>query len=219
MILLGLTRWVLRHRALVIVGWLALTVGGAIAVTPATRAMTADFGALPGRPGYETNQRILHDYGNGGATDPLVLTVTLPPGSTVDSPGIPAELAAAFGGAVAAVGDARLISYPTTGDRALVSADGRSTFALLYPPAAETYPPYAEAIPRLNQALSNLRVAGAPVELTGTDALFVQSSDAPGRACSPRPCSPVPARCWCWPSSSVPSWRSSRWSWRSSPSS
>ena len=142
--------------------------------------MTADFGSLPGRSGYETNQRILHDYGNGGATDPLVLTVTLPPGTTVDSPGIRAELATAFGGAVAAVGDARLISYPGTGDRALVSADGRSTFALLYPPAAETYPPYAEVIPRLNQALSNLRVAGAPVGLTGTDALFVQSSDATG---------------------------------------
>src|SRR4051812_34062414 len=129
MILLSLTRWVLRHRLLVVLGWLALTVAGAVAVAPATGAMTSDFGALPGRPGYETNRQILRTYGNGGAVDPLVLVVTLAEGTTVDSPGVLAELAYTLDRIVAATGEARVVSYPGTGDRGLVSADGRTTFA------------------------------------------------------------------------------------------
>src|SRR5688500_16994921 len=93
MMLLGLTRWVLQHRLLVALSWLALAVAGAAGVTPAVDAMTPDFGALPGRSGYETNQQILRTYGNGGATDPVVLVVTLPEGTTVDGPGVRAELA------------------------------------------------------------------------------------------------------------------------------
>src|SRR5689334_2974850 len=88
-----LTRWVLRHRALVVIGWAALTVAGGVAVGPITGAMTSDFGALPGRPGYEANQRIQQTFGSGAAADPLVLVVTLPPGTTVDTPGVTADLA------------------------------------------------------------------------------------------------------------------------------
>lgn len=174
--ILALTRWVLRHRLIVVLGWLALTVAGALAVTPATNAMTDDFGALPGRPGYETNQRILRAYGNGGAADPLVLVVTLPEGTTVDD--VTAELDRTFDEARSAAGAGRIVSYPDTGDRGLVSADGRTTFALLYPPAQAAFPPYAESLPRLTEALGT--VAGEPVRLTGTDALFTQSSDASG---------------------------------------
>jgi RND superfamily putative drug exporter len=173
--ILGLTRWVLRHRLVVLIGWLVLTAAGAVAVTPAINAMTDDFGALPGRPGYETNQQILHTYVDGGAADPLVLVVTLPEGTTVDS--VRPELARTFDGLAAG---ARLVSYPDTGDRGLVSADGRTTFALLYPEAEDSFPPYARALPALEQALAHARVAGEPVRLTGTDALFVQSSDASG---------------------------------------
>ena len=186
-----LTRWVLRNKALVLTGWLLATVAGALAVTPATEAMTPDFGALPGRPGYETNQEILRTYGHGGAADPLVLVVTLPAGITVDSPGVAADLTAAVdaakgaaagatGGGAGGTTGARTVSYPSTGDRGLVSADGRTTIALLYPPAGETFPPYATALPAVTTALAARPVAGAPVRLTGTDALFVESGDADG---------------------------------------
>jgi len=180
MVLFRLTRWVLRHRLSVILGWLVLTVAGAASVMPAIDAMTPDFGALPGRPGYETNQQILRDYGNGGAADPLVLAVTLPDGDTVDRPGVRAELAHAFDRIAATTGEARVVSYPGTGDRGLVSADARTTFALLYPPAGSEFPPYAAWLPGLERAVADARVAGAPLRLTGTDALFVQSSAASG---------------------------------------
>ncbi|TDD94642.1 MMPL family transporter [Actinomadura rubrisoli] len=177
MFLLRLTRWVLRHRLLVVLGWLAVTVAGAAAASPAIGAMTSDFGALPGRPAYETNQHVLRTYGNGGATDPVVLTVTLPQGTTVDGSGVRADLAAAFDRIAAG---ARIASYPGTGDRGLVSADGRTTFALLYPSAVETYPRYARSLPAVERAAAGVRVRGAPVRVTGTDALFVQSSEAGG---------------------------------------
>ncbi|HCT79946.1 MAG TPA: MMPL family transporter [Micromonosporaceae bacterium] len=178
--LLGLTRWILRHRLLVVLGWLALTVAGAAAVTPAIDAMSSDFGSLPGRPGYETNQQILRTYGNGAAADPLVLVVTLPQGTTVDSPGVGAQLAQAFDRIAKASPESRIASYPNTGDRGLVSADGRTTFALLYPPAAETFPPFAPALPALQLVLAETSVAGAPMQLTGTDVLFVSASEANG---------------------------------------
>lgn len=77
-VILDLTRWVLRHRLLVVLGWLALTLAGGAAVTPAINAMTSDFGALPGRPGYETNEQILRTYGNGGGADPLLRSLLVP---------------------------------------------------------------------------------------------------------------------------------------------
>ena len=167
------------------VGWLAPHRSGGAGGDPGGQRHDDDFGALPGRPGYETNQEILRRYGDGGAADPLVLTVTLPAGTTVDTPGVRDELAAAVDRA-AAHGRRRrgTVSYPGTGDRGLVSADGRTTFALLYPPAGADVPAYAPSVAALDPALAEIRVAGAPLRLTGTDALFVASSDAdrPGPA-------------------------------------
>jgi RND superfamily putative drug exporter len=180
MVLLPLTRWVLRHRRLVLLAWLVLTVAGAVAVTPATRAMTSDFGALPGRPGYETNQRILHTYGDGGAADPLVLVARLPPGATVDQPAIRADLAEAFARIAAVTGTSRYVSYVDTGDPGLVAAGGRTTFALLYPPAGDQFPVYARSLPAVERAVAEATPPGMTLSVTGTEALFTQSSDATG---------------------------------------
>ena len=61
--------------------------------------------------------------------------VTLPKGTTVDSPGVAGELKAALGKVQAALPDARVASYASTHDRAFVSKDGRTTFALVSIPA------------------------------------------------------------------------------------
>lgn len=187
----ALTRWVLNHRLLVVLGWVVATIAGAAAVGPATGAMTQDFGALPGRPGYETNQEILSTYGNGGAAEPVVLVVTLPTGLTVDSPGVRDELSTTFR---QVSGGTRMVSYADTGDRGLVSDDGRTTFALVYPAASSAFPPYADALPALEQAVNGARVAGAPVRLTGTDALFTQPATPADRVCCWKPSSPAPVR-------------------------
>jgi putative drug exporter of the RND superfamily len=176
----ALTRWVLRHKALVVICWLGLTAAGVASAPRAIQAMSSDFGSLPGRPAYEANQQIRRLYGNGGDANPLVLVVRLPDGTTVDTPGVRAELAAAVGRAAQAVGGGRAASYDDGGDRGFVSADGRTTFALLYPPPGPEFPAYAAVLPRLEQALDGTRVGGSPVQVTGTEVLFAQSSEAEG---------------------------------------
>ena len=85
-----LTHRVLQHKRLVIIGWLVLTVVGMMAAGPATKALNQKF-SVPGREGWETNQTILHTFGNGGENPPLIPVVTLPAGKTVNSPGVRTE--------------------------------------------------------------------------------------------------------------------------------
>jgi hypothetical protein len=96
----------------------------------------------------------------------------LPAGTTVDSPGVREQLAAVFGRADQALPGARTASWPSTGDRAFVSDDGRTAFALVYPVADFASPTaYAEPIARLSAALAGQSVAGAPVHVTGASIL------------------------------------------------
>jgi RND superfamily putative drug exporter len=78
----ALTRWVLRHKTLVVIVWLGLTAAGAASAPRAIEAMSSDFESLPGRPGYEANQEIRRVYGTGGDANPLVLVVQLPVGAS-----------------------------------------------------------------------------------------------------------------------------------------
>ena len=180
MLVAALTRWVLRHKILVVLCWLGLTAAGAASAPQAIRAMSSDFGSLPGRPGYEANQEIRRLYGNGGDANPLVLVVRLSEGTTVDTPGVRAQLATAVDRAAQAAGGGRAASYADGGDRGYVSADGRTTFALLYPPPGPGFPAYVAVLPGLERALDGIRVGGASVQVTGTDVLFAQSSGAEG---------------------------------------
>jgi putative drug exporter of the RND superfamily len=124
------SRWVLAHRRSVAGFWLVVTIAGFATLRPAADALTQDF-TVPGREGYETNREIADRYGNGGSIVPIVPVVALPEGTTVDSPGVTEELDAALARVQEALPDARLASYASTGDRAFVSENGRTTFALL----------------------------------------------------------------------------------------
>ncbi len=66
----GLTRFVLRHRRLVAISWLILTVAGMASAGPAWKALSDQF-SVPGREGYETNAAITRTFGNGGNSPPL----------------------------------------------------------------------------------------------------------------------------------------------------
>ncbi|GIJ72378.1 MMPL family transporter [Virgisporangium ochraceum] len=162
----GWTDRVLRHRWLVIVGWAVVAVvGGAFAPTTIDR-LSYDFG-LPGQPAYETNQDIRAQFGNGGGqADPLVVTVTVPAGTTLDDPAARGELGAAFG-RLAQPGW-RVVSALDTGYEApFVSSDRRTAVALVYPNVTPGPVTYAEAEPRLAATVADARVAGAPLLVTG----------------------------------------------------
>jgi RND superfamily putative drug exporter len=174
-----LTGWVLRHKRLVVGFWIVVTVAAFAAIGPATKALSPEF-TVPGQEGYETNRAIAATYGNGGDVTPIVPVVQLPAGKTVDSPGVTRELDAALAKVKTALPQARFASYASTHDKAFVSKDGRTTFALVYIPSKQGVDP-GQAEARLAQeALAGVKVAGAPVEVTGLDALRAAGKDNAG---------------------------------------
>jgi RND superfamily putative drug exporter len=161
-----MARLVLRHRLLIGLAWLAVLAAALISVSHVSGRLSQQT-SLPGQPGYVTNQQILHRYGMDGAQQPLVPVVTLPPGQT--AAGERAELARAFAEVASAQPGTRVLSYPSTGNRAFIGRDGRTTFALVYLPG---YGPngYTPAINRETQILHQT-LPGATVTVTGLPAL------------------------------------------------
>jgi len=160
----GLSRFVLRHRLAVGLLWLVVLAAGMVAAGKVPDRLSTEF-SLPGAKSYEADKAILRTYGNGGgAAAPLVPVVTLPQGTTVDSPGVRAALGRAFDG-VAANRGLRTVSWASTGDRVFVAGDGRTTFGLVYPP------PSGFGTPALGPAVAErMRGAlppGATVHVTG----------------------------------------------------
>lgn len=178
----SLTRWVLAHKRTVVVSWILLTIAGIMAAGPASDALTQKF-SVPDKEGWETNVAISDRYRDtGGDTPPLVPVVTLPQGKTVDSPGVRAELGKVDQRLERALPNARMASYASTGDRAFVSNDGRTFFAIAYPHADPNsqFGENPEAEKAARSALDGVTVGGAPVHLTGFDALQQESGGDEG---------------------------------------
>ncbi len=167
----SITRWVLANKRVVVVSWLVLAVAGMAAAGPASKALSQEY-SVPGREGFQTNQAITRAFHNGGDTAPLVPVVTLPPAASVDSPAVRAGLSGLAARIERAIPGARVASYASTGDRAFVSRDGRTTFLLAYtPPEQASFGQSPKATKAAQRALTGATVAGAPVHLTGLDAL------------------------------------------------
>jgi RND superfamily putative drug exporter len=90
------------------------------------------------------------------------------------------ELRGALAKVQAALPQARIASYASTGDRDFVSADGRTTFALVYIPAKGGVDPGQAEAQLAQAALAGVTVAGAPVEVTGLDALRAAGKNSGG---------------------------------------
>jgi RND superfamily putative drug exporter len=180
----SLTRWVLAHKRIVVISWILLTIAGIAASGPASRALDQKF-SVPKKEGWETNEAIARHYsGTGGDTAPLVTVATLPSGVSVDSPAMKSDLAQLDARLGKALPGSRIASYASTGNRAFVSDDGHTTFAILYPRpdpnSAFGDNPKAEQDARA--AIAGTTVGGASVHLTGFDALQQASGggDGPG---------------------------------------
>jgi putative drug exporter of the RND superfamily len=170
----SLTRVVLRHRLLVVLGWLVLMVAGGIVAGPVTDRLTFDF-SLPGQPGYEAEQELIATFGTSTA-DTLVPVITVPEGSTVADRG--PEIAGVFDAVRAAVPQARVVDLASTGDQRFVTDDGRSTFALIQGPLPQGFGPgiQAQVQPVLEQAAG---AAGLQAGLTSY-AMLAAGGDTEG---------------------------------------
>jgi len=70
-----LTDWVLRHRLVVGIAWLAVAAVGGLTASTTVDRLSYEF-ALPGAPAYETNEKIMDEYGGGGTNPPLLVVLT-----------------------------------------------------------------------------------------------------------------------------------------------
>jgi putative drug exporter of the RND superfamily len=167
-ILFRLGSALLRRKAWVAGLWVAILAGGSLLVG-STLGATKPSVFASGRESFDANARILATYGNGGTSTPIVPVLTLPEGKTVDSPGVRQELAGAFDRIERTVPAVRVVSYASTGDRGFVSADGRTTYALVFsPPPKDMHAPPA-ATDSVRRALADVRVDGAPFTIGGLE--------------------------------------------------
>jgi RND superfamily putative drug exporter len=159
-----LTRIILSHRRAVVLIWLLLAVAGAATAKTTVGRLTTSY-VLAGSPAYATNQQIAARYDNGGAATPTVPVITLPAGQAIGGRGVAAEAGRVFA-AGHAVPHVRIADYATTGDRAFVTAGGRSTYALIFTPGnqPDTLQPADIAVARAVQAAAP---AGWTARITG----------------------------------------------------
>lgn len=153
---------VVRRRWWVIGAWLLLAVAGGIAAPQATSALSYDFG-LPGQPGYETNQRLAAEFGNGGANAPVLLVV-----GDGRSPVSAAQGERVAAAAAEALPGARIASFAD--ERDLLARDGRTGVVLVHPRPVPGGDPYAAALPALERVAADPDL-GVRVGVTGKDAL------------------------------------------------
>ncbi|MGC0415882.1 MMPL family transporter [Embleya sp. AB8] len=169
-----MTRWVLGHRLLVGLVWLLLAAAG-VATVGGTIDRLSQGSELPGRPGQQANDLIVERFGGtGGRNAPLLVELTVPAGRRADAPDVQGQFDAVVRRATPPGG--RHASFAGTGDRALISADGRTTVALIYPPGHDGPNAYGPALSRVRAAVAGAEVAGAPVRVTGKPLLTGRDS-------------------------------------------
>ena len=179
--MLGLTRFVLRHKWYVIALWALVLVAGVPNLQRATNALSQEF-SVPGREGFETNIALFHRYDIDPSVSSIVPVFTLPKGETVDSPGVRSRLAAAMTAATDAVPRSHSVSFASTGNKAFVSKDGRTTFGIVYIPfkAKRGFSGATHETDAIRAAVVKNAPAGAVVHVTGYDALNDASSGGKG---------------------------------------
>ena len=126
----ALTRFVLRHKALVALFWLVVAVAGVMTIGGTTHRMTNNF-AMPGQA-FKVDNQIAREYGNGGSQAPYLPVLTVPAGQRVTDPAVAAETGRVFAALARAIPGRADRRLRDDAQRAFVTRDGRSTFALVF---------------------------------------------------------------------------------------
>jgi len=175
-----LSRFVLAHKLLVVLSWLAVFIAGVVATPHVTNRLSLEF-SLPGQKGYEANVAIAERYGNGGSASPLVPVITLPEGTSATDPAARVRLVSAFT-ALSKLPNVRVVSYASTGDPRFVSADGHVTYGLVFAPEGGTFQGDAGMVPAITATLTKALPAGWVVRVTGLDPLAEGGGSGKGPA-------------------------------------
>jgi RND superfamily putative drug exporter len=173
----NLTGFILRHKALIAVGWLAVVIAGVFTVSGTLHRMTNDF-SMPGQA-YQVDNQIAAQYGNGGSQAPYVAVLTAPPGDRVSQPATAALAGRAFAAIDRGVPGARIADYASTGNPAFNTRNDQTTFALVYT-APVTGFGGPDVTPALQRSLDGALPPGWHAGLTGEQLLQNGSKPAKG---------------------------------------
>jgi RND superfamily putative drug exporter len=174
----GWAEFVLRHRKWVVGFWGLIIIVGVFASGQVSNRLTVDF-SLPGQPGTEAAHKIKTLFGNGGDTNPYLVTVTMPAGQKLT--GHESEVATAFAAIEKIPGQQlRVVDEANTGDKAFRTAqDDRTAYALVFyrfnpsPTATLLTEP-------IRAAAESAKPPGSTVGVTGEDPLAVGDSGSGG---------------------------------------
>jgi RND superfamily putative drug exporter len=115
-------------------GWLILMLAGFATMGSTTKRLSTEF-KLPGQPSFIADTKIAAIYHQGVGSVPVVVAVTASPGTTVSN----AEANTILTAAAASVPHTRMADAYNTGDAALTTSDGRTTFGLIFTPASKGF--------------------------------------------------------------------------------
>jgi len=177
----ALTSFVLRHRRLVAVAWLVALAAGGIASSVLSKHLSQSF-EIPGTPSDTAARAIIGLYRSGGSEDPLVPVIRLLPGRSARQPAVAADLGAGFAAAArVGPGGSRVASFASTGSGAFVSADGRTTFGLMFTPTNGN-PAQDPSVPpgQVQRALAAHLPPGSQVAVTGIGPLTAAGGSRSG---------------------------------------
>lgn len=162
----ALTRFVLRHKKVVVLVWLLLAVSGAATLSSTAKRLSADF-SLPGQPGYVTDAKITALYGNGGGDPPIVVTATAPATSAGGATAGEAAVAARIFTTAAqeVYPGSRVVDAADTGDAHFVTRDGRTEYGLVFTATSGGFG--KDLTPQLVAAASRAAPGGWQTAVTG----------------------------------------------------
>jgi putative drug exporter of the RND superfamily len=132
-------QFVLHHRRWVTLGWLLVFLVGGASAGQLSERLSLDF-SLPGQPGDQAEQQLIARY--GVSSDSIVPVITVPDGQTVADR--KADVAAVYEAVRTELPNLRVVDYASSGDAAFLTADGRSTFGLVYAPRPAGFGPGIE---------------------------------------------------------------------------
>ncbi len=148
--------------------WLLLTVVGGLLASQTTSRMTHTF-ATPGTAGYDTNLHLLQTFGIDGNEQPTIAVLTLPADQTMGTQAGQDVAARTFGAANRA-GRLAVADYANTHDPRLISAGGRTTWALFDMPNPDL-PSGTGVMQGIEPALRAAAPPGTTVSVTGFEQL------------------------------------------------
>jgi RND superfamily putative drug exporter len=118
----------LNHKLVVVALWLVFAVAGAYASLGVGNKLTKGL-PIPGQPAYEANLKMLRTFGIDGHQQPTIAVLHLPAALSMHAAAGQAAAARTFAAASKA-GPVGVIDYAKARDSRLVSADGRTSFAI-----------------------------------------------------------------------------------------